>query len=273
MKVRTEFVPSWVLCIFNFALHIRKYFIKIAICAVFLSALTIGHGYAGVWKDLFDEPELIGWERIVEDNPWFASWEFDGLVPGILIGTIEEAKQEQVTAADFLHWNAHQFQLAKVAVVGEEIRYLRGNRNVSGELCLFLGKRQPEPEFAAGYIFSPEKTTKMQFTANGVYKIGEVKVNYDDRFRLTSGHLKVVFDAGKFQLYTQKLLITEFFDSDIPMIDVAGLMVVHKPPGSWFDATISTFSISGNGIPNHNFLDVQMHETQLTTTWGALKRF
>ena len=273
MIVKTMYVPSWVLCILNFALHMRKYFIKIAIWAVLLSALTIGHGYAGVWKDLFDEPELIGWERIVEDNPWFASWEFDGLVPGILIGTIEEAKQEQVTAADFLHWNAHQFQLTKVTVVGEEIHYLRGNMNNSGEFCMFLGKRQPEPDFAAGYIFSPEKTTKMQFTANGIYKIGEVKVNYDDRFRLTSGHLKVVFDAGKFQLYTQNILITEFFDAEIPMIDVAGLMVIHRPPGSWFDATISSFSISGDGIPNHNSLDVQMQETQLTTTWGALKRF
>ena len=273
MQVKTMYDPCWNQCIFNLALKVRKIFIKIAICVVLLSAFTIGHGNAGVWKDLFDEPELIGWERIVEDNPWFASWEFDGLVPGILIGTIEQPKQEQVIAADFLHWNAHQFQLNKVTVVGEEIHYTRGNRNNSGEFCLFLGQRQPEPDFAAGYIFSPEKTTKMQFSANGVYKIGEVKANYDDRFRLTSGHLKVVFDAGKFQLYTQNILITEFFDPEVPMIDVAGLMVVHKPPGSWFDATISTFSISGNGIPNHNSLDVQMHETQLTTIWGALKRF
>ena len=113
----------------------------------------------------------------------------------------------------------------------------------------------------------------MQFSANGVYKRGEVETNYDLMFRLTSGHLKIVFDTGKFQLFTQDILITEFFNAELSMIDVVGLMVVHKFPGSWFEGTISTFSISGQDIPNHNSLDVQLRGTQLTTTWGELKRF
>lgn len=147
-----------------------------------------------------------------------------------------------------------------------------------GELCLFLGKRQPSPDFAEGYIFSPEKTTRIQFTENGVYKKGEVKEDYALMFRLTSEHLKVVFEAGKFQLWTQDLLITEFFDADIPMIDVVGLISVCEFLGQWFDGTISTFSISGSGIPQYYLLDeqsreVQLRERQLTTTWGKLKRF
>ena len=247
--------------------------LKIAIYVALLSVFTIGHGYAGVWKDLFDVPELIGWERIVEDNPWFASWEYDELAPGILIGTIERSKQEQVTSADFLHWNAHQFQLNRVAVVGEEIGYPIDVPNVAGELCLFLGKRKPDPDFAEGYIFSPENTTKVEVSANGVYKLGEVKANYNDRFRLTSGHLKVVFDTGQFQLFTQEILILEFTDAEFSMIDVAGLMVVPKPSARWFEGTISSFSISGEGIPNHNSLDVQLHQEHLTTTWGMLKHF
>ncbi len=178
-----------------------------------------------------------------------------------------------MTAADFLHWNIQQFQLNRLTVIGEGMFYNRYSRDKSGELCLFLGMRQPEPDFAAGYIFSPEKTTKMQFSANGVYKIGEVKAKYDGMFRLTSGNLKVVFDAGKFQLYTQKLLITEFFDAEVSMIDVVGLIILFEFPGNWFIGSISAFTISGIGIPNHNSLDVQMHETQLTTAWGALKRF
>ena len=273
MKVKTIYAVCWSPCIFNLATGMRKHIIKIALCAVLLSVFAIGHSYAGVWKDLFDEAELNGWERIVEDNPWFASWEFDELAPGILIATIEKPEQEQVTAADFLHWNTHQFQLNRLTVVGEEIRYPRYVRDVTGELCLFLGKRQTEPDFAEGYIFSPERTTKMQFSANGVYKRGEVETNYDLMFRLTSGHLKIVFDTGKFQLFTQDILITEFFDAELSMIDVVGLMVVHKFPGSWFEGTISTFSISGQDIPNHNSLDVQLRGTQLTTTWGELKRF
>ncbi len=272
MKVRTIYAPCLFQYVRNLSLHMRKHVTKIAICVVLLSAFTIGRSYAGVWKDLFDVPELIGWERIVEDNPWFASWEFDELVPGDLIGTIERSKQEHVTAADFLHWKAHQFQLNRVAVVGEEIRYPIDVQDIAGELCLFLGKRKPDPDFAEGYIFSPEKTTRVQFSAKGVYKIGEVKTNYNDRFRLTSGHLKVVFDTGQFQLFTQEILIAEFTDAEFSMIDVAGLMVVPKPSARWFEGTISSFSISGKGIPNHNSLDVQLHQEHLTTIWGELKR-
>ena len=240
---------------------------------MFLCVFLSVHSDAGTWIDQFDDINLNGWERIVEKDPWFASWEIDPWNIGHLYTVIEKPKQEQVTAADFLHWNAHQFQLDKVTVVGEKIRYPRDARFISGELCLFLGKRQPSPDFAEGYIFSPEKTTEMQFTENGVYKKGEVKADYGLMFRLTSGDIRVVFDTGKFQLFTQDLPITEFVDDEIPMIDVVGLMSVFEFPGDYFYGTISTFSISGSSIPQSNFLDARLREEQLTTTWGKLKRF
>ena len=238
---------------------------------------------ADTWIDDFDAEVLNGWKRIVKENPWFAEWRtfkdnpewlpVDEEGEGHLTGSIEKPQAEHVTAADFLHWNAHQFQLEKLTVVGEEIRYVRHRREVSGELGLFLGKRLLSPHFAKGYIFSPEKVTKMQFSTKGIFKKGEVKADYGLMFRLTSGDLKVVFDTGKFQLWTQDLLITEFIDADITLIDVVGLIVLHKFPGAWFGGTISTFSISGSGIPNHDSLNVQLRSTQMTTTWGELKRF
>ena len=251
---------------------IRKYVIFLVSCAILLSIFTIGYSHAGTWRDDFDEEVLNGWERIVEENPWFAKWILlDD--PGRLYSNVMKPKQEGVTAADFLHWNLHEFQLKHLTVVGEEIHYDRHVNNRTGELCLFLGKRLNEPNFAKGYIFSPEKATKMQFSTKGVYKRGDVKANYGLMFRLTSEELKVVFDNGKFQLFTQDLPITEFFDAEFTQLDVVGLIVLYKFPGTWFDGTISTFSISGSGIPNHNSLDVQLRSTQLTTTWGKLKRF
>ena len=272
MRIKTENVIFCSVAIFNIVSGIRKYLKMIVSCAILLSACIIGSSHADTWIDDFDAEVLNGWERIVEENPWFAKWILID-DPGRLYGGIVKPKQEEVTAADFLRWNAHQFQLKRLTVVGEEIRYDRHAHNRSGELCLFLGKKQTEPNFAKGYIFSPEKVTKMQFSTKGIFKKGEVKADYALMFRLTSGDLKVVFDTGKFQLWTQDLLITEFIDADITLIDVVGLIVLHKFPGAWFGGTISTFSISGSGIPNHNSLDVQLRSTQMTTTWGELKRF
>ncbi len=277
MKVKTVSSICRSVCIFNLTADMRKYIIKTVLCAVLLGVFAIGYSQAGTWSDDFSGAELNGWERIFEEDPWSVDWRLVAWGPMddhfLLFGDIRMPKQEGVTAADFLHWNAHPFQLDKLKVVGDEIRY---GRPASGELCLFLGKRQPEPDFAEGYIFSPEKATKMQFTENGVYNKGEVKAEYAPMFRLTSGDLKVFFDTGTFQIFTQDLFITEFFDAEITMIDVIGLMIVFEFPVAdvrWFDGSISTFSVSGEGIPNHNSLDVPLGNMQLTTTWGELKRF
>ena len=279
MKVKTVSPICRSVYIFNLTADMRKHIIKTLLCAVLLGVFAIGHSQAGTWRDNFSDVELKGWERTFEDAPWFADWgpiDDRGLLidePNRLFGEISMPKQEGVTAADFLHWNVQPFQLDKLKVVGEEIRY---TRPATGEFCLFLGKRQSKPDFAEGYIFSPEKATKMQFTANGVYNKGEVKAKYDPMFRLTSGDLKVFFDTGTFQIFTQDLFITEFSDAEITMIDVVGLMIMFEFPDGhrrWFNATISTFSVSGEGIPNYNSLDVPLRNTQLTTAWGELKRF
>lgn len=272
--------------IFNLTAFRKKRVMKIVLCAILLSTFTIGYSHADTWIDDFDEEVLNGWKRIVEVLPYHVEWRTfneNPAVAGDNVGRlatliIGNPRAEQVTAADFLCWNAHQFQLEKLTIIGKEISYAQHHQDVSGELGLFLGKRLPEPDFAKGYLFSPEKTTEMQCSTKGVFKRGEVKADYGLMFRLTSDNLRVVFDAGKFQLWTQDLLITEFFDDEITQVDIVGLIAVFEPPGEWFDGTISTFSISGSGIPQYYLLDeqfreVQLRERQLTTTWGKLKRF
>ncbi len=268
--MKTEYINTnnRPLRVFNTVMCMRRYIFNITLWTLFLC--LSGHSYAGTWKDNFDEAVLNGWERIVDENPWNTKWT---LHDQVLLGSISKPKQEGVTAVDFLHWNIHEFQRKHLTVVGEGIHYSRHAFNTSGELCLFLGKRQPAPDFAAGYIFSPEKITKMQFSADGVYKTGEVKADYGLMFRLTSGDIRVVFDTGKFRLFTQDLFIEEFIDAEINTVDVIGLVVLNRFPGRRFIGRISTFSVSGKDIPNNNTLNVHLHSTQLTTTWGELKRF
>ena len=74
-------------------------------------------------------------------------------------------------------------------------------------------------------------------------------------------------------LFTQDLFIEEFIDADINPVDVIGLVVLNRLPGRRFIGRISTFSVSGKDIPNNNTLNVHQHSTQVTTTWGELKRF
>ena len=267
VKVNGIFCPLY---IFNLVTHMRKYIIKIGLWTVLLSAFTIGYSYAGTWRDLFDGENLNGWERTVKENRWSATWKIEN---GLLFARIEKPKQVQIRAADFLQWKAHKLQLNKLVVVGEEMYCELFDRDDEGELCLFLGKRKPAPDFAEGYIFSPCSTEEMEFSEKGVYKVDETKASYLDRLKFTTEHLKVVFDTGKFRLITKDILLTEFFDANIVSIDVIGLIVLYRHSGDWSTASISTFSISGRDIPNHNSLDVQLQNTQLTTTWGKLKRF
>ncbi len=232
------------------------------------STFAVGYSQAGTWRDAFDETKLNDWERILEDNPWSAAWEVE---EGLLIASIKKPPQIQVNASDLLIWKARQFQLPRLTVIAEEMRYGQFQHNGKSEFSLFLGKRLPAPDFIEGYMFSPEDTEKMTLTAKGVYRIGKVKAQYHDRFQLTTNHLKVVFDTGKFRLFTQDILLTEFFDDEIVLIDVVGLIISYRPFGDQSMASINTFSISGQDIPNHNYLDVKLRGTHLTSTWGTLK--
>ena len=246
----------------------RKYIIIITLFVLLSITFAVGYSQAGTWKDVFENTKLNDWERILENNPWSAAWETE---EGFLLASIKKPPQIQVNASDLLIWKARRFQLPRLTVLAEEIRYGQFQHNNNSELSLFLGKRQPAPDLIEGYMFSPEDTEKMTLTAKGVYRLGKVKAQYHDRFQLTTNHLKVVFDTGKFRLFTQDILLTEFFDDEIVLIDVVGLIISYRPFGDQSIATIDTFSISGQDIPNHNYLDVQFRVTHLTSTWGTLK--
>ena len=256
------------LYIINLVRETRRHIIGIALCAVFLSAFTITYSYAGTWRELFEDANLKDWERPIKNSFWMATWKTEG---GLLLARIEEPEQIQVRAADFLRWNAHKSQLNRLIVVGEDIKYNRFAEGIKGDLGLFIGKQNPSPGYAEGYMFTPEYIEQMIFSEKGVFKRGKIKARYNDRFQLTQGHLKVVFDNGKFQLFTQDILLTEFIDGEITMIDLIGLIVLYRPFGAWSVASLSTFTVSGRDISNHNSLDIQLRGTQLTTIWGMLK--
>ncbi len=248
---------------------ILKTFLSLVLLCVFLS----GHSYAEVWSDSFDDEELKGWERNWQGNILRVKWE---AVAGFLFANIQKDDLPQIcekNTADFLHWKIIQFNFEQLTIVGEEIIYPQEGREGMGELCLFIGKRQDDPDLTVqGYIVSPEEVSKVTFREIGRYSRGKTKAWYGNIFQDTTRNLTAVFDSGHFQVRTNDDLITEFVDENLKTIDIVGLLITCHRGGQWFGSRISSISISDEAIIKPN-LAVQLRGTQLTTTWGDLKQF
>ena len=238
------------------------------------SVFLVGHSYAEVWKDSFDDEELKGWEQIGLPNRGNAKWE---AVAGLLFANIRNVGGLPPicdrNTANFLHWKLIQVNFEQLTIVGEEITYPQEGEDGMGELCLFIGKRQGDPDLTVqGYIVSPEEVSEVTFSENGKYSRGKTKAWYGDIFQSTTRNLAAVFDTGHFKVYTNDDLIAEFFDENIKTIDIVGLLITCHFRGGWFGSRISSILLSDKAMTKPN-LAVQLRGTQLTTTWGALKRF
>ncbi|MDE0084702.1 MAG: hypothetical protein OXU23_03255 [Candidatus Poribacteria bacterium] len=249
---------------------VLKSFLSLVLLCVFLS----GHSYAKIWNDSFDDEELIVWEPIVIGNQGRAKWE---AIAGFLFANIEGRGKLPPgcgkNSAGFLHWKIIQLNFEQLTIVGEEITYPQEGEDGMGELCLFIGKRQDDPDLSVeGYLISPEEVSRVTFSENGKYSRGKTKAWYGNIFESTTCNLATVFDSGHFQVWTDGDLITEFVDENIKNIDIVGLLITCHFGGGWFGSRISSISITDKAIPKGN-LAVQLRDTQLTTTWGELKQF
>ena len=250
--------------------RVLKPFLSLVLLCVFLS----GYSYAGAWNDSFDDDELKGWEQIWLGNRGRSKWE---VVGGFLYANIDShAKLPpgcEKNTADFLHWKLIEFDFEQLTIVGEGITYPQEGKDGMGELCLFIGKRQDDPDFSVeGYIVSPEEISKVTFSEKDGYSRGKTKAWYGNIFKDTTRNLTNVFDSGHFQVWTNNHLITEFHDENLKTIDIVGLLITCHVGGQWFGSSISSITISDEATMDRN-LAVKLHGTQLTTTWGLLKQY
>ncbi len=253
-------------------MKIVKPFLSLVLLCVFLS----GYSYAGVWKDTFEE-RLIGWERY-----WGGIWGGRNVkwqvLAGFLFANIGNFEKFppicDENTGDFLHWKISRSNFKQLTIVGEELAYPQEGKYGLGELCLFIGKRQDDPGLVIeGYIVSPEEVSKVTLSKNDGYgyRRGKTKAWYGDKFQKTTHNLTAVFDTGHFQVLTDDNLIAEFDDENIKSIDTVGLFLTCHVGGMWFGSRISSISLTDKAIIKPNLV-VQLRGTQLTTTWGAMKR-
>ena len=262
------------LCSFRLVIFRIKITMITILSLSLLSVLMCKNSYAKVWIDSFDDETLVDWNRVNQGNPWRAKWDALGgyLFAGIRSrGGVEPLCFEHT--ADILHWNIIKVNFDQLTIVGEEINYTQDGIDGMGELCLFIGKRQGEPDLPVeGYIVSPEEISKVTITENGGFLRGKTKAWYGNIFQNTTRDLTLSFDSGHFQLYTNEDLITEFVEENLNTIDMVGLIIICHRGGRWFGGSISSISITDKATIDRN-LDVKLQGTQLTTTWGELKRY
>lgn len=239
-----------------------------------LSVVMCKNSNAKVWIDSFDDDTLEDWNRVRKANPWRVNW--DVLGGYLFVGIRSPGGAEPLCfehTADFLHWRIIKENFKQLTIVGEEITYPQEGKDGMGELCLFIGKRQGDPDLTVeGYIVSPEEISKVTISDSGRYFRGKTKAWYGDIFQNTTRNLTLTFDSGHFRLYTNKDFITEFVEENLDTIDVVGLIITCHRGGRWFGSRISGISISDKVIIKSD-LAVQLQGTQLTTTWGELKQF
>ena len=89
------------------------------------------------------------------------------------------------------------------------------------------------------------------------------------RFQHETQNLKVVFDTGRFQVFSADKLVAEFVDAEFRTIDLLGLMIFGELT---VFASMDEFVISCPGITDGSEKVAVHSMNQLATTWGSIKR-
>lgn len=154
----------------------RPFFI-FSFCFLISILFFISPTYSGEWRDTFDGEKLDGWTLISEGEAknWKSTWE---LKDGELHVTLN-LPDFLPMVTDFLQWTARRINTESLTVVANDM---------SGWLCIFLGKRMLEPNFASGYQFCIASVSQIQFGRRGNRIEGRMRAAYWPRPRL-----KVIF--------------------------------------------------------------------------------
>ena len=110
----------------------------------------------------------------------------------------------------------------------------------------------------------------MEFNNAGHYSpFNPADLHLHLRFQHEIQHLKIVFDGGRFQVFSAENLVAEFVDVEFLTINLLGLMIFGPLA---VGANMDEFSISGPGIPDGAEKVAVRSLKKLATAWGGIKR-
>jgi len=223
-------------------------------------------GYAGTWRDNFNDGELNGWTHVTKaaKDPWESTWESqENSLQTMLTVHFNNPRLGQV--ADFLQLTILPPREKHTVTEGISIKKEGG-----GSFGIAIGMLLPPEDrnFASVYLFSTTAIWAIKFDKTGGFDLFAGQ-NPVIRHKPQIDQMKIIFDAGRFQLFSGNQLIADFKDETFETIDLLGLMAWGF---SGLHATIDDFVISGPRVPNGTG-DLRVSpKNRLATKWGSLKR-
>ena len=231
---------------------------------------------AGTWTDNFNDGNLNGWTRPsdgVKDKHWDAIWQSKDEVLDVIIQPNgrpmpKDWKHEVINiACDFLQLTAFPISASKLTV---EATFFQGS-----DIGIALGSPSPFPDrIGSLYVFTRAFVWNTTLFPNG--EGVDLPLNPPIKGEILFGAIevlpiippgqpmKVVFESGRFQVFSQGELLVEFVDEAYPKIELVGIYAQQLLDVHISRKTLDDFLISG---PN---LAVRPRG-KLATTWGDVK--
>jgi len=254
---------------------------------VLLFVLFAAASHAGTWRDSFEDGILNGWQKsgqsrlgeIVGYKVHWTTWDdrlnvqvldihLPPLAPSPPFKPAPAGSRLFKPALSFLEFTA--FRLEEEHLVVEGVGTFREGSMAFG---IAIGQRYPPSDRRTGIVYlfgSRGQIKKVSFSRSGSFSGRKTaEIDYVNPTIGETRYLKVVFNAGHFQVYSAGGLKATMVDLDYETVDLVGLMIWGEVPGA---GSLDEFVISGACLPNGTGNVNNQPADTLVTTWACIKK-
>ena len=252
---------------------------NLTVACILLFVLFAAASHAVTWRDSFEDGRLNGWqqpenEKLGEIVGYEVLWTTGNNRLNVQVldlpPPIPGLSQPFKFALSFLEFTALRLEEEHLVVEGVGIA-----REGFMSFGIAIGQHYPPSDGRTGIVYffnSRGHIYKVSFSRNGSFsqrKTAEIAYVHPCKPLSTQfEHLKVVFSAGRFQVYSADKLMATMIDLEYETVDLVGLMIWGEVPGS---GSLDEFVISGSYIPNGTGNVINQPTDKLVTTWACIK--
>ena len=256
------------------------------ITIILLFVLFAASSHAGTWRDSFEDGILNGWRqpghsRLGEIVGYKVHWTTGNdrlnvqvldiplppLAPSPPFKPAPGPSRLFKPALTFLEFTAFRLEEEHLVVGGAGMveRFMT--------FGIAIGQHYPPGDRRTGIVYlfgSRGQIKKVSFSRSGSFSGRKTaEIDYVNPKIKETGYLKVIFNAGHFQVYSADGLKATMVDLDYETVDLVGIMIWGEVPGA---GSLDEFVISGPCIPNGTGNVSNQPADKLVTRWACIKR-